>query len=488
MLFRSVATMSLSVNGNVELKSGADVLSRAIDAEKGVTRFQLLMRRGPQTLVMTLNNRQLLKDRVVVARSVLVDEVTQAYERLHATMSLAVLHGSVNQVRVRVPDGFDVNEVRTELLSKWNLVKAEGGQILEVSLREATSAPVVLQISAARIPPKLDDWFLPDLKPLDVAGHVAVVGLLVEERLQPYAMESRSLIPLQTAYLTENLPESVFRAEPGAPLIRPVVAYYAPQGEVDLKAKFRVRPSKLSVTTNSLLILSNTRQDLRGLFVVNSEVEKLFAFDFNVPIGWHLTNVYGKENQPLSFEVFRTADGGRARVVIPQGAPAETPYEIRFQAVSTPEKWLGDWTQIGATLPVFAAIGAAKDEGAVGVTAVDDLDVLADDLQGLVPLDDVEKPRYGMAGVETDLVYRYDSPNYSAKLRVERAKPTITARTYSFARIEPDDWHLRYELIYDIQDAGTDRLALLLPIDTPSTLSIRGLDNAIVKEIGRAHV
>ena len=315
-------------------RSGADVLSRAIDAEKGVTRFQLLMRRGPQTLVMTLNNRQLLKDRVVVARSVLVDEVTQAYERLHATMSLAVLHGSVNQVRVRVPDGFDVNEVRTELLSKWNLVKAEGGQILEVSLREATSAPVVLQISAARIPPKLDDWFLPDLKPLDVAGHVAVVGLLVEERLQPYAMESRSLIPLQTAYLTENLPESVFRAEPGAPLIRPVVAYYAPQGEVDLKAKFRVRPSKLSVTTNSLLILSNTRQDLRGLFVVNSEVEKLFAFDFNVPIGWHLTNVYGKENQPLSFEVFRTADGGRARVVIPQGAPAETPYEIRFQAVS----------------------------------------------------------------------------------------------------------------------------------------------------------
>ena len=41
----------------------------------------------------------------------------------------------------------------------------------------------MLNISAWRTPPTLEKWSLPHLEPLDVVGQVAVVGLLVEERL-----------------------------------------------------------------------------------------------------------------------------------------------------------------------------------------------------------------------------------------------------------------------------------------------------------------
>ena len=61
---------------------------------------------------MTLNSRlQRRKQRAVVARSVLVDEVTQAYERLHATVSLGVLHQAVERFRFAVPEGFEITEV-----------------------------------------------------------------------------------------------------------------------------------------------------------------------------------------------------------------------------------------------------------------------------------------------------------------------------------------------------------------------------------------
>ena len=76
--------------GNVEVKSGAEVIRREIDTAANVTRFELLPQRDQTTLVMSLNNRILLQQRVVMARSVLIDELTQTYDKLHATVSLAV--------------------------------------------------------------------------------------------------------------------------------------------------------------------------------------------------------------------------------------------------------------------------------------------------------------------------------------------------------------------------------------------------------------
>lgn len=478
----SATRMQLTVPGNVELKSGAEVLDRALDPEKKNTRFELLLRRGAQTLVMTLNNRQLLKDRVVVARSVMVDEVTQAYERLHSTMSLAVLHGAIDKLRLGVPPGFEVTEVQTPLLSKWNIEQADGKPVLEVVLREATSEMVVIHVTATRVPPALDAWSLPQLVPMDVAGHVAVVGLLVEDRLQPYAIQTESLLPLQTGYLTANLPQSVFQAEPGAPQVRPIVAYYSPRGEFSLQSKFRQPPMRLNVTTNALLVLSDTRQELQGLFVVYPEAEKLFTFDFAIPDDWALQTLTGKDGQPLLFEQFRDESGARARVTFPSGIPAGMSAEIRFRAQSIPKEWLGDWTKSTARFPRFTPRGADRDEGAIAISAIDDIKLIPEELQGLVPLDEAEKARYGLAGVGTDLIYRYDNPMYAATFVAERAAPTITARTFTFARILPDQWRLHYELAFDIQDSQTDRLSLLLPGDTPPTLGIRGLDQVVVKE------
>lgn len=403
------ARFRLTVPGDVEVRSGAGVASRAVDAAANLTRFELVPGRGDTTLVLTLNSRLQRRQRAVVARSVLVDELTQAYERLHATVSLGILHQAVDRFRFVVPEGFEVTEVASPLVSRWAIETEDQRRVLDVRLREPTIDTVVLSLSATRPRPPLDKWSLPRLEPLDVVGQVAVVGLLVEDRLGAEAIEPSGLIPINVSVFGRAIPESVLRAEPGAPSLRPVVAYYAPQAQFGLKARFPLPPAELTVRTNVLLTLGDRAQEVRGCFLLVPAVEKLFAFDFSVPAGWHVLGVTGPDEKPLAFERFQAADQqGRIQVRLPQGIAPGQKQPVYFVAKSTPPGWLGDWESTKVPFPVFAVAKATRDAGAVAVAALDDMLVRPESAEGLAPLAEGEKPLYGLAGVATSLAYRYE--------------------------------------------------------------------------------
>ncbi|MCX5683297.1 MAG: hypothetical protein NT049_06395, partial [Planctomycetota bacterium] len=65
---------------------------------------------------------------------------------------------------------------------------------------------------------------------------------------------------------------------------------------------------------------------------------------------------------------------------------------------------------------------------------------------------------------------------------VERTPSRATAQTYSFFRVDRDALVAHYELVFNVTEARTRRLALELPKDTPPTVSIRGLDDVKLKE------
>jgi hypothetical protein len=75
----AAARLRVTVPGNVEVKQGASLISRTVDETAGVTRLELVPVTGPMQLVMSLNNRQLRQQRVVVVRGIQVAEVTSAY-------------------------------------------------------------------------------------------------------------------------------------------------------------------------------------------------------------------------------------------------------------------------------------------------------------------------------------------------------------------------------------------------------------------------
>ena len=150
---RAAATqLRLTAPGDVEIKEGADVVSRTVDDAAKVTRFELLPREGDTSLVMTLNSHLQRHKRAVVARSVLIDEVTQAYEKLHATVSLGILYRAVDRFSFAVPEGFEITEVSSPLLARWDVRQEGGRKLLNVRLREQTTETVVLKIAAIRRP------------------------------------------------------------------------------------------------------------------------------------------------------------------------------------------------------------------------------------------------------------------------------------------------------------------------------------------------
>jgi len=475
--------LRLTVPGDVEVKSGAAVASRVVDPTAGVTRFELLPQAGDTTLVMTLNSRLQRRQRAVVARSVLVDEVTQAYERLHATVSLAVLHQAVDRFRFVVPEGFEVTEVSSPLLARWALQREGQRRVLDVRLREQTVQTVVLNVSAVRMPPPLEKWTFPKLEPLDVVGQVAVVGLLVEDRLSAQSLAAQRIIPVDTAVLLAAIPATVLRADPGAPPLKPVVAYYAPQADFGLTGRFARPPAELSVITNVLLTLGDRTQDLRGGFLLVPKVERLFGFDFSAPAGWLITGVTGGDGKALAFERFdEPGKAGRIRVRLPEGVVPGKECRVYFQATATPAGWLGTWDSNQVAFPKFAVAGATRDQGAIAVDARDDMIVRPEKLQALTPLDETEKARYGLGGVQTSLAYRYEGQDYAASLAVQRTQPRMTARAISFFRVESDALVVHAEIAYQVEEARARQLSLSLPEDTPAALSIRALDDAKLKE------
>lgn len=470
----------LTVPGNIDVKSGAQVISREVDAAANVTRFELLPQRNRTTIVMSLNNRILLQQRVILARSVLIDELTQSYDKLHATISLAIPHGAVDRFRFALPAGFEVTDVTTPLLARWAVEKGEGKgetRVLDVLLREATRDPVVLNVVAINHTPQMEKWSMPQLRPLDVASHASIVGLLVEDRLAVTSISPTGLIPIDTTTLNSALPASVLQPEPGAPRLRPVAAYYSPQTDFQLQAAYRRSDARVEVTSNLLFTINDRQLQLRGGFAIKPLVESLFIAEIAIPASWQVTAVTQNDGASLPFELFAAENNAsRLQVRLPHGAPPGQFFNLFVQAHSTPAGWLSEWSQTSVVLPSFAISGAARDVGAVAVQTLDDLLARPDQLAGLTPLDEKEKGDFGLGGTPTSLAYRYEAQPYSAKLTIERPGPRLTARTFSFLRLEPEGMLAHYELLYHVDHARARRLTLRLPATTPDALSIRGLD------------
>src|SRR5262249_18106119 len=152
------------------------------------------------------------------------------------------------------------------------------------------------------------------------AGQVAVLGLVMEDRLKPEKIEASNLIPIDSAALASAIPASALKAEPGAPLVRQVVSYYAPTGDYGVSAKFVRPPAELKVAGNSLLIIGDAGLTLQGGFALTPLAESLFAFSFVVPTGWQETQITTADGTRLPIERYPIATGGtRVRTRLPHG-------------------------------------------------------------------------------------------------------------------------------------------------------------------------
>lgn len=477
-------TFQLRVPGNVEVKRGASLVSRQYDAQQDRTLMEAVVAGGTIDVVLSLNNRLLREDRVVLARSVLISELTTSYERLHATVDMRVLHGMVDRFLFEVPAGFQVTHVDTPLLSQWIVRPDDDNNVslLEVVLREPSRESHRVQVAASRAPVEVGTWRMPVMQPRDVAGHTSVLGLLTETRLRPLALTSENLIQIDASLLRQAIPASVLEAEPGAPSIRPLAAYYAPQEGFALAAMLEDPRDELRVATHLLLLLQERQQVLRGGFTLTPQASKQTTFAFHAPSAWQFTSLHLGDQQPLALQRYQTDGDTRYVVVLPRSVEAGQSVTVYFEAVFRSSAWLNDWTTSEVEFPRVVVEQATETMGAIAVQPDGDLATSPLETEGLVPLDSSQKSQFGLTDTGAELTYRVTDQSYRAVFRVERTKPRITARNYSFFLLRDASLNAHYEVVYSIERAHANRLELAFPETTPTAISIRGLDDAEVKE------
>ena len=479
----SATSFSLNVPGNVEVKSGVPVADRVYDKASDTTQFDLLATRAAMNIVMSLNNRLLKDEQVAVSRSVLIHKLTPHTQEMHVTCSMNVIHGAVEQAEFTVPKGFQVSHVSTELLSQWEIEDPpndsnETGKRLVVKLRQPTREDFVLNITAARNESAVGQWTAADIRPVDVAGHVSVVGVLADIELKSAKLVSDGVIPIDHAFLMAAIPESVNATTRGNPATV-VAAFYAPQKDYSISSSFSVPEPELIVKSNSRLVIDDQLLELQGGVSLISRHDSRFGFKMKLPNLWRLNELTGIDGKPIRFD--RVGEDGSSEFLVhlPARIQSTSATKVFFRASLTPDGWLEKWKTSEVEFPSVVIEGETKHTGAIAISTNEDLAIKPANIANLELLDETDKQKFELNRDNAPLAYQFVESDYRLSLGLERLKPSVTARTYNYATIKPTQMLVHAELIYDIKQAGESEFKFELPLDSPRSISIRSKKDSL---------
>ena len=479
----STTSFKLKVPGNVEVKSGVPVVERTYNQANNTTQFDLLPSRKTMNIVMSLNNRLLKDEQVAVSRSVLIHKLTPHSQEMHVTCSMDVIHGVLEQVEFSVPDGFQVSHVFTELLSQWEIKDApqdsdESGKRLVVKLRQPTREDFVLNITAVRNTGAVGQWKADDIRPIDVAGHVSVVGVLADTALKSAKLVSEGVIPIDHEFLLAAIPESVktiSRANPAAV----VAAFYAPQKDYSISSSFSSPDPELIVKSNARLVIDDQMLELQGGISMVSLHDSRFDFKIILPKLWRLNELTGIDGKPIRFDRIGADRNSEFLVHLPARISSSAATKVFFRASKTPDGWLEKWESNQVEFPTVKIEGESKHTGAIAISTNEDLAIKPGKIDKLELLDDTDKQKFELNRENAPLAYQFEQSDYQLSLGLDRLKPSVMARTYNYARIKPTQMLMHAELVYDIKQASESEFKFELPLNSPKSISIKSTKGSL---------
>ncbi|MDR2117738.1 MAG: hypothetical protein LBP87_15275, partial [Planctomycetaceae bacterium] len=505
LLYGAENSFRLSVTGDVELKGGAAVLSRKI--ENGTTNFELLLppHNNKTEILMSLNSHRKGEYRAILVRSVQFAEVTEQYERIHATVSLNELHQGISETSFLIPAGFEITDVKSVFLDRWNVQKStekDKRDILTILFREQVAGLTTIYLSAIKSAKIDTQWSFPSFEPLDTEVHSAVLGLLLDEDLEMSHVKCNNLFPIDTILLKDAIPPSALELLPGSPTLHLASAWYA-AGKDELNknvtAKFRRAETDFVIETTQNLILSEKEPVLQYAAKITPRTGKIFETTLEIPENWNVLNVLNADGQPIDFRFVYAENVSDNSEKISENVSEKKSENVfrkiivRFskgivggESVNFSLRAAGnvsDWFQNNAEnnsknnsekmlqYPVIRINGSVNEQGNISVqnNFEDDWEIIPAQTEHLTALNE-------------NLSFQYSTTPFALSLRLEKLQPHLKAGAISFYCFEPALFRVRYEIDCSIEQASIRQLTLLLPISTPPTPSIHGLNGLDIKE------
>jgi len=500
---------TMKVPGNVEILSGAHVRSRNVDSDANVTEFEWIPNRAgaaslqsSYSLVMTLNNKMLRDTRALEAKSILLTEITEAYEQVTQRVTINVLNGAENRFQIVIPNEFEVRKVQSPLLSRWNtLAKPQpdnpSERVLEIELREPVSDQVVFDIVASK-PTKGNyaeqpvAWRWPVWRVLEAESQTAILAISLENGLRMQSIEVGNLIPLDVGVLNTAIPAEMRVREPTAPSVRPIVTLYAPDASQTITGQITKPKTTSKTALNTLAIVSESGIRARALIEFESGNESVANFEVSLPTGWRLQTAKLFDGTSLPFEVLKeegaatsTAEAAgptRTQVRLTRPFAPKTTTQIVLECTTVPKGWLSEWSEQTFAFPAISIVGTETGTGVLSAMGEGDFTLEVAKVENLIALFESERIALKIQGNGTGPSFSAQGSNWSLDLLAKRNKPQLTAEVFSFFKIESEGIKTAYELHLEIKQAATDSFQFSLPDSTPQELTIRGLDGVVVKE------
>jgi len=480
-------SIGMTVPGNIEIKSGASVVERQVDDEANITKFELLPKPGPMVVTMSLNNKRLQTERQVIARSVVVDELNESLERLHATYSMEIVQGATTEFQYEIPHGFQVTNVDAADLARWSVKEVDQQQILTVEFRSPQTKSVTVRIAAIQTSPTWGDWVFPGMKARGVETSTSVVGVLAERRLAVGSVTAEGAIPLNNAVLENALPQSIFVVEPGAPPLQILSTYYVPQQDFKVSAKVMQPESQLNVQTNTVLTLLRDRHQAGIDFFLYSALDDLFGFDIQAPDGWNVKAIFDENQSQLKYHETIDAEGiRRLHVKFPNRRAFGKLHRVTLVADRVPDGWLSVWEEYTLETPAFVVEDAYRNSGVIGIRAIeqyqDVFEIRTEMVEGAFPLSASARTRAALSS-PVALAYQYDSTEYAISAIVRRVPALFASRLASFFDVQQGVHKSYHEIAINIQRSQLEEVTFTLPArSTPANITITGQVGTQIKE------
>ena len=477
--------IELIVPGNIEIKSGASVLERTIDDAKNVTRFELLAKPGPLRITMSLNNKRLKTEAIVVARNVLVVELTQAIQRLHGTFSMQVQQGAASDFQFVIEAGFQVTDVQAPGVSRWSVAEQNSQQILTVEMRIPQTEDLLIKITALHSGPAVDDWEFPNIEPLNVLVSTGIVGILADRRLAINSLETEGVVALDTQILEQALPESIFVVEPGAPLIRVLGTYYVPQSDYKISAQVTHPENRIHVQTTTQLSLNQSNHTVDVSFNIFPELDDLYSLTIEVPTQWNIVSLRTGDEKLTYHETIDESGVRRLHVKFLTRRPFGQVHNVVLQGKRVPKGWLNDWDDFYLSVPKFMIEDTFRDQGVLAIRTQlgfeEVYEVRPEQVSGVVTLATADKQQAGLTG-RLALAYRYEQPQFTVAVVARRVVPVLSARLATFVNVQPGVVKTYSELTYNVQQSLVEKVQFKLPDSSPTDLNVVGFAGTVVKQ------
>ena len=458
--------LRLEAGGDVILKNGPPVLQRTFQPERNVTVFTLLPQRGPLHITLSLNNRFMPGERMLLADCRLLDILGEKDETLTAAVILKVSQQPLPQLRLRIDPAFSVVAVNGQpgLIASWEMQSAHE---LLIHFSEALSGSTSLEINAIRRQCPWDGagapWQFPEFQVLDAYQSSTFAEVRKHPRLQLEHLQGESVLFHPCHLAAKILPpepegaDAVFLCSFSAPGLYRVSAARVHGAALQIKGSLTADWELAE--KEQTLSLRCTLQPLGG---------ELFLLPLVLPPEWKL---HPQKPDAIAGQVpvSITSDArqpGHFRLQFPQGVQENQEISVTMNFVAITQDWLAAWSAAReCTFPTPDIPGLSWQGGTLNVHFWDSLqgELLA--LQNCRPLSGRQARTQS---------FQFPAAPGQLSYRVARLPAQFQAETYSYYKIKGDHLAVTHEITFRLQGAALRHLSFELPEDTPEALAITG--------------